>query len=345
MGIIRKVENILVTGGAGFIGSAFIRYILKQENFQGRIVNLDLLTYAANLKNLSSCDTDPRYTLVQGDILDTKLVEKTCEKYFIDTIVHFAAESHVDRSIQVPYNFLKTNIEGTYSLLEAVRKKRHIHFHHISTDEVYGSLENGGYFSEISPYRPNSPYAASKAASDHLVRSYAKTYNISTTMSHSSNNYGPCQHTEKLIPLMILYCLEKKSLPIYGKGENIRDWIYVDDHVEAIWLILQKASEGAVYNVGGASEMRNLDLILLLQDILSQEMNVNVESYRSLISFVQDRPGHDLRYAIDATKIKEDLGWKPRFALREGLIQTIKWYKQDFSQHHQNDPILAGHPQ
>jgi dTDP-glucose 4,6-dehydratase len=332
MGIIRKVENILVTGGAGFIGSAFVRYLLNQENFQGKVVNLDLLTYAANLKNLASCENDSRYVFVKGDILDTKLVHQICDKYFIDTIVHFAAESHVDRSIQVPYHFLKTNIEGTYSLLEVVRNKRHIHFHHISTDEVYGSLDNGGYFSEISPYRPNSPYAASKAASDHLVRSYAKTYNISTTMSHSSNNYGPCQHEEKLIPLMIKNCLEKKPLPIYGKGENIRDWIYVDDHVEAIWLILQKAKEGEVYNIGGSSEMRNLDLILLMQDILAQEMGENIESYRSLISYVQDRPGHDLRYAIDATKIKEDLGWKPRFALKEGLIQTVKWYKQEYSQ-------------
>lgn len=320
-----RFKKILVTGGAGFIGSSFIRTGLKTFDALEKIVNLDLLTYASNLKNISSFQNDPRHLLVQGNILDTALVESLCSTHKIEAIVHFAAESHVDRSITDPQSFINTNIVGTFSLLEVVRKNRHIHFHHISTDEVYGSTENG-LFSENSPYRPNSPYAASKAASDHLVRAWAHTYDLSTTISHCSNNYGPCQHEEKFIPLMISHCMQDKSLPVYGQGLNIRDWLYVDDHADAVWHILNHGKKGEVYDIGGMEEKRNIDLLHTLIDIVAKKTSKSKERLQKLITFVADRPGHDFRYAIDPSKIAHELSWKPSHTLEQGLEKTINWY-------------------
>ena len=322
---MRSPSSLLVTGGAGFIGSAFIRYLLRLPAFTGRILNYDLLTYAGNLSFLKGFETHPRYQFIQGDILNQPLVEKFLLEQEVDAIVHFAAETHVDRSIVTAAPFIETNVKGTLALLEAVRKFPHVHFHHISTDEVYGSLGESGTFNENSPYRPNSPYSASKAASDHLVRSFAQTYGLSTTLSHCSNNYGPCQNKEKFIPLMIHNCLKKKPLPIYGRGANIRDWLYVDDHVEAVWHILQRGKKGQTYDIGGKTELSNLELLHLLIEILQSE---KPGEYRSLIHFVPDRPGHDFRYAIDTSKIEKELHWKPKVALREGLVRTLKWYKK-----------------
>lgn len=310
--------NLLVTGGSGFIGSAFIRWMLKNPQFHGDIINLDLLTYASS----SIIIDDPRYQFVHGDILDQALIESLLSN--IDTIVHFAAETHVDRSISSALPFIETNVKGTLSLLEAVRKFPKVHFHHVSTDEVYGSLGKTGFFNENSHYQPNSPYSASKAASDHLVRAFAHTYGISTTISHCSNNYGPGQYPEKLIPLMIERLLKKEPLPVYGQGTNIRDWLYVDDHVEAIWAILQKGAKGETYDIGGGDEITNLEMVHLIIDLMVKETDENPASYRSLIQFVQDRAGHDFRYAIDSTKIRKELGWKPKTILRAGLLNTIR---------------------
>ncbi len=318
---MRANASLFVTGGAGFIGSAFIRYLLKNPEFKGRILNYDLLTYAADLKNLNGFHDHPRYRFVQGDILNQNLVESLLIDAEIDTIVHFAAESHVDRSIESALPFIETNVKGTLSLLEAVRKFPHIHFHHISTDEVYGSLGESGFFTENSNYRPNSPYSASKAASDHLVRAFSQTYGLSTTISHCSNNYGPYQHPEKFIPLMIHNCLEGYPLPVYGRGANVRDWVYVDDHAEAIWLILQKGKKGQVYDIGGKTELSNLELLHLLIELLQKQ---RPGSYYSLIRFVQDRAGHDFRYALDTSKIERELKWKPKTPLKKGLENTIK---------------------
>ncbi len=320
---MRRIASLLVTGGAGFIGSAFIRYLLRSSSFTGRILNYDLLTYAANLDYLNGFHEHPRYRFVQGDILNQPLIEQLILEHEIDAIVHFAAETHVDRSIASALPFVETNVKGTLSLLEAVRKNPHVHFHHISTDEVYGSLGESGSFNENSPYRPNSPYSASKAASDHLVRAFAQTYGLSTTMSHCSNNYGPCQYPEKFIPLMIHNCLKKKPLPVYGRGANVRDWLYVDDHAEAVWLILQKGKKGQVYDIGGKTELSNLELLHQLIELVQAE---RPGDYHSLIRFVQDRPGHDYRYALDAAKIQNELGWQPCISLREGLQRTIRWY-------------------
>ncbi len=320
---MRPNASLFVTGGAGFIGSAFIRYLLRQPDFKGRILNYDLLTYAGNLEFLNGFHDHPRYRFVQGDILNQPLVEKLLLEQEIDTIVHFAAESHVDRSIASALPFIDTNVKGTLSLLEAARKFPQIHFHHISTDEVYGSLGESGAFNEHSPYRPNSPYAASKAASDHLVRAFAHTYGLSTTLSHCSNNYGPCQNREKFIPLMIHNCLKRLPLPVYGRGANIRDWIYVDDHAEAIWKILQQGKRGQTYDIGGKTELTNLELLHLIMDLISQE---HPGDYKSLIRFVQDRPGHDFRYALDTAKIEKELYWRPKTSLREGLKKTLHWY-------------------
>jgi dTDP-glucose 4,6-dehydratase len=284
-----------------------------------RIVNLDLLTYAANPKNIEKAACH----FVQGDICDQKLVESILSTG-IDAIVHFAAETHVDRSIASALPFIETNVKGTLSLLEAVRKFPKVHFHHVSTDEVYGSLGMEGRFSENSPYQPNSPYAASKAASDHLVRAFAKTYGLLTTLSHCSNNYGPYQYPEKLIPLMIGNCIEEKPLPVYGDGKNVREWIYVDDHVDAIWAILQKGNVGETYDVGGQVEMSNLELVHLLVDLVAQELRQSPKLYRALIEFVPDRPGHDFRYAIDGEKILRECGWKVTTPFHEGLLQTIR---------------------
>jgi dTDP-glucose 4,6-dehydratase len=322
----RRLDRLFVTGGAGFIGSAFIRYLLRSSHFEGRIINFDLLTYAGNLENLDGFQNHPRYRFIQGDINNQQLVEKILEEEEIDAVIHFAAETHVDRSIASARPFLEANVMGTLSLLEAVRKFPHVHFHHISTDEVYGSLGVSGSFNEHSPYLPNSPYSASKAASDHLVRAFAETYRLSTTVSHCSNNYGPRQFPEKFIPVMILQCLARRDLPVYGRGANVRDWLYVDDHADAVWTILQKGKKGETYDIGGGSEMSNLELLHLLIDLFAKETAQDSERYRSLIRFVEDRPGHDFRYSIDASKIGRELGWKPATSLPDGLARTIRWY-------------------
>lgn len=317
-----RFKRILVTGGAGFIGSAFIRYGLAHFPELETVVNFDLLTYAGDEKKLASVAHDPRYIFVRGDIRFEAIVQTLCEQHQIEAIVHFAAESHVDRSIAGPKAFLETNVMGTFALLEVVRRLPHIHFHHVSTDEVYGSLD-AGFFHEQAPYRPNSPYAASKAASDHLVRAWAHTYNLSTTLSHCSNNYGPYQHLEKLIPQTITKCQQRQPIPIYGTGENVRDWLYVYDHAEAVWMILNQGKIGEVYDIGGACEQRNLDVV---KEIISLVGRKNDTPLDHLITFVPDRPGHDFRYAIDFSKIRSQLGWTPRHTLAEGLEKTVEWY-------------------
>ena len=316
-------NRLLVTGGCGFIGSAFIRMALKRGDFQGRVINLDALTYAANPHALAAIENDIRYRFFHGDICDEMLVEKICQEENIDAIIHFAAETHVDRSIESAMPFIKTNVEGTMHLLEVVRKYKHIHFHHVSTDEVYGALGQTGRFNETSHYRPNSPYSASKAASDHLVRAYANTYGISTTISHCSNNYGPFQHKEKFIPLLIHRCLESKPIPIYGDGSAVRDWLYVDDHAEAIWEILQHGQPHETYDIGGGEEMSNLSLAHLILERLAEKMKCCTEKYVSLLTFVKDRPGHDFRYAIDSSKIQKELQWKPKIKFFEGISKIL----------------------
>jgi dTDP-glucose 4,6-dehydratase len=326
----RKVKNILVTGGAGFIGSAFIRYLLSpQTQFQGLCINLDALTYAGNLENLSSVVKDPRYIFEKGDIRNKAFVEHLCQEHTIDTLIHFAAESHVDRSILGPQAFVETNIVGTFHLLEVVKKNPHIHFHHVSTDEVYGSLGATGYFTEETPYQPTSPYSASKACSDHLVRAYGHTYGLSTCISNCSNNYGSYHFPEKLIPVMILNCLEKKPLPIYGQGVNVRDWLYVDDHVKALYLLLKLGKKGETYNIGGESEWRNIDLVHEIIRIICDVQGSDSQELEKLITFVKDRPGHDMRYAIDCSKIKREIGWTPTYSFSEALRKTIIWYMQN----------------
>lgn len=326
----RIIKNILVTGGAGFIGSAFIRYLLsKKIEFNGLCLNLDALTYSGNLANLKSVETDSRYLFHQGDIRQQSLVEYLCQEHAIDTIVHFAAESHVDRSISNPQTFIETNIIGTFHLLEVVRKNPTIHLHHVSTDEVYGSLGEKGFFSEESPYRPNSPYSATKAASDHLVRAYHETYGISTCISHCTNNYGPFQFPEKLIPRMILNLFERKNLPIYGQGLNIRDWLHVEDHAEALFLLLKDGKSGETYGIGGGAEWRNIDLIRHLIELFAKLQDANLRDLEKLMVFVEDRPGHDMRYAIDCSKIRKELGWYPRHSFSEGLQRTIMWYLEN----------------
>lgn len=322
----RPLSSLLVTGGSGFIGSAFIRYLLRNPDFSGKIVNLDALTYAVDLSSLKGFEEHPRYRFIQGNIKNQSLIEKIVLEYEIDTIVHFAAETHVDKSIASAYPFVETNVIGTLALLETVRKFPSIHFHHISTDEVYGSLGESGFFNEQSPYRPNSPYSASKAASDHLVRSFNNTYGLSTTLSHCSNNFGPHQNLEKFIPLMISNCLANKPLPIYGRGTNIRDWLYVEDHVEAIFTILQNGRKGEIYDIGGDAELSNLEALHILIELLSIETKKDIAAYFNLIHFVPDRPGHDFRYAIDSTKIKKHLLWHPKTSFSQGLLKTIRWY-------------------
>ena len=323
---MRPLKSILVTGGCGFIGSAFIRYLFRQSEFTGRIVNLDALTYAANPDNVSGHVDEARYRFVHGDIQDAELLASLAAEEQLDTIVHFAAESHVDRSIHGPGIFIQTNVVGTHQLLELARAQPHIHFHHVSTDEVYGSLGASGLFSESSPYQPNSPYAASKAGSDHLVRAYAHTFGLSTTLSNCSNNYGPYQFPEKLIPLMILNLSEGKPLPVYGDGSNVRDWLYVDDHAEALWVILQRGESGRTYNVGGETERTNLELLHQLIDLYAELSERDARELRALITFVKDRPGHDQRYAIDCTRLKSELGWRQRHSLAAGLRSTVEWY-------------------
>ena len=319
-----RSKRLLVTGGAGFMGSFFIRKALASG--YAKVVNLDLLTYAGNLKNLEEVQHDPHYLFVQGDVRDEKLVETLCLEEEINAIVHFAAESHVDRSIARPQAFLETNVGGTFALLEVVRRMPKIHFHQISTDEVFGSLPEKGAFHEKSPYAPNSPYAASKAAADHFVRSFAHTYGLSFTLSHSSNNYGPHQYPEKFIPRMIRACLQKEPLPVYGDGKNVRDWLYVEDHAEAVLRILEQGKAGETYAVGGSSEKKNLDLLHLIIDEVAAQTQENPAPLRELITFVEDRPGHDFRYALDCSKIRKEIGWTPHHTLKEGLKKTVNFY-------------------
>jgi len=330
------MQNVLITGGAGFIGSNFVRYLLRVTPGV-RIVNLDALTYAGSLENLEDLPDTDRHRFVRGDICDRELVDALLRRYQIDTLVHFAAESHVDRSIMGPAPFVQTNMVGTFTLLEAARRHwleekvlpvEQVRFHHISTDEVYGSLEaNEPPFSETTPYAPNSPYAASKAASDHLVRSYGHTFGLPYSITNCSNNYGPYQFPEKLIPLMILNALEGKPLPVYGDGLQVRDWLHVEDHCEAIHLVLTKAPGGATYNIGGGNQPTNLSIVETVCDILDErQLNAQGGSYRGLIHFIEDRPGHDRRYAMDARKIGRELGWRPRHTLTQGLRETIEWY-------------------
>lgn len=325
------MKNILVTGGCGFIGTNFVRYLFEESGFQGRIVNVDKLTYAGNPENLRDIEkhSQRQYVFVHADICDREKMQEVFEEYRIDTICHLAAESHVDRSIVKPDTFIQTNIIGTFNLLELARERmKDIElFHHVSTDEVFGSLEKEGYFTEETPYRPNSPYAASKAASDHLVRAYHRTYGLPVIMSNCSNNYGPYQFPEKLIPLMILNALEGKPLPVYGDGRNVRDWLYVRDHCIALWMIMQKGRRGETYNIGGHNEIENITLVEMLCDILDETLKrEHDQSCRKLITFVKDRPGHDRRYAIDFNKVRAELGWIPEESFETGLRRTIAWY-------------------
>ncbi len=326
------MQNMLITGGCGFIGANFIRYLLTESDFKGRVVNVDKLTYAGNPENLTDIELDfeNRYVFIKADICDVIRMNEIFDNYEIDSVCHFAAESHVDRSIVKPDAFIQTNIVGTFNLLEAARSRQNqiIRFHHISTDEVYGSLGPEGYFTETTPYKPNSPYSASKASADHLMRAYYKTYGLPMTISNCSNNYGPYQFPEKLIPLMILNGFEGKSLPLYGDGRNVRDWLYVADHCKAVWTIMKHGKTGAIYNVGGDNEMENITIVEMICDILDEinQLSDN-RPRRELITFVKDRPGHDRRYAIDFTKLKRELDWVPQASFETGIRDTIEWYR------------------
>lgn len=330
----KALKTYLVTGGAGFIGSHFIRRMLYEGEVS--VVNLDKLTYAGNLDSLADVSAHPHYTFCHGDIGDRALVASLLRKYRPEAVVHFAAESHVDRSIDSPRDFIQTNIVGTFELLEAVRgywrenKEKlegHFRFLQVSTDEVYGSLGETSYFTEDSPYAPNSPYSASKAASDHLVRAYYHTYDLPTLTTNCSNNYGPYQFPEKLIPLMILNALDGKPLPVYGDGQNVRDWLFVLDHCRALQTVIERGRVGETYNIGGHSEKSNLEVVHLLCDVLDTLLpRPDGESYRRQILFVKDRPGHDRRYAIDSAKLQTTLGWKPEETFATGLKKTVEWY-------------------
>ncbi len=320
---------VWVTGGAGFIGSAFL--LRSLERFPDRrFVNVDKLTYAANLASLEGVAPGPRYRLARVDIADADAVQALAAQEPPDLIVHFAAESHVDRSIHGPREFLRTNVEGTFNVLEVARKhwgkRSDVLFHHVSTDEVYGSLGAEGRFVEDTRYDPSSPYSATKAASDHLVRAWARTYGLPIKITNCSNNYGPRQFPEKLIPVVIKNLLARKPLPIYGKGENVRDWLYVDDHVEAIWAVIERGAPGETYNVGGNQERKNIEVVDTLCRIVARETGAPEDELLALRTFIADRPGHDLRYAIDASKIAAACGWTPRETFTTGLEKTVRWY-------------------
>ena len=321
--------KLLVTGGAGFIGSAVVRLAIARGH---EVVNLDALTYAACLDNVASVAEDPGYAFEHADIRDPAALETVFARHAPDAVMHLAAESHVDRSIDGPGAFIETNVTGTYNLLQAARgywegkgRPQGFRFHHISTDEVYGSLGATGQFTEDTPYAPNSPYSASKAASDHLVRAWAETYGLPVLLTNCSNNYGPYHFPEKLIPVVILNALAGREIPVYGAGENVRDWLYVEDHADALLCVLERGRVGRSYNIGGENEAKNIDLVRMICAILDRERPVD-RPYSSLISFVTDRPGHDLRYAIDPTRIRQELGWRPSVTLQEGLERTVRWY-------------------
>jgi len=325
------MNTMLVTGGCGFIGTNFIQFLLKDSDFKGRVINVDKLTYAGNPENMVRIEKNfsDRYVFVKADICDPKSLADIFKRFEVDTICHFAAESHVDRSIVKPDAFIRTNIMGTFHLLELAREYRDRLklFHHVSTDEVFGSLGEKGYFTEETPYRPNSPYSASKAASDHLVRAYHKTYGLPVTISNCSNNYGPYQFPEKLIPLMLLNAIENKPLPVYGDGRNIRDWLYVRDHCVAVWEIMKNGKKGETYNIGGGNERENIGLVELICDIVDEIRKEDAEQpRRKWITFVKDRPGHDRRYAVDFAKLKNELGWTPEESFETGIRKTIHWY-------------------
>ena len=337
--------KIIVTGGAGFIGSAVIRHII--QNTQNSVLNLDKLTYAGNLESLKSVSASERYTFEQVDICDTNELKRVFEEFKPDAVMHLAAESHVDRSIDGPAAFIETNIVGTFTLLEVARnywnqletsKKEAFRFHHISTDEVYGDLEGPkDLFTEETSYAPSSPYSASKAGSDHLVRAWLRTYGFPTIITNCSNNYGPYHFPEKLIPLVILNALEGKDLPIYGKGDQIRDWLYVDDHARALYKVVTEGVVGETYNIGGHNEKQNIEVVLTICELLEELVPENSNSitsgkdtgFKGLITFVKDRPGHDVRYAIDASKIEKELGWKPTESFESGIRKTVRWYLEN----------------
>lgn len=331
-------KTILITGGAGFIGSNFVPYFAAKYP-EYNIINLDKLTYAGNLENLAECESMPNYTFVHGDICDRELIDKLFAEHDIRGVIHFAAESHVDNSIKCPDAFIKTNINGTFNLVDAARRHwmdgpsqvkagyEDCRFHHISTDEVYGALGETGFFTETTPYAPNSPYSASKASSDFIVRAYHHTFGMNVTTSNCSNNYGPKQHNEKLIPHIIAAALAGKPLPIYGRGENVRDWLYVLDHCKAIDLIFHNGKSGETYNIGGHNERNNITIVNTICDILDNlRPRADGRKYAEQITFVADRAGHDFRYAIDATKLETELGWRADETFDTGIVKTVKWY-------------------
>ncbi|WP_278931257.1 dTDP-glucose 4,6-dehydratase [Moraxella osloensis] len=328
-------KNILVTGGAGFIGSAVIRYLINETN--SNVLNIDKLTYAGNLESLETVSNNPRYQFLHADICDKSAMTKAFQDFQPNIVMHLAAESHVDRSIDGPMDFIQTNIIGTYTLLEVARnywqnlaedKKSRFKFHHISTDEVYGDLEGtDDLFTEATPYSPSSPYSASKASSDHLVRAWYRTYGLPIVITNCSNNYGPYHFPEKLIPLVILNALDGKPLPVYGDGKQIRDWLYVEDHARALYLVATTAKVGETYNIGGHNEKQNIDVVKTICTILDNiKPRTDGQSYAQQITFVKDRPGHDLRYAIDASKIQQELNWQPQETFESGIQKTVEWY-------------------
>ncbi len=333
----RAIQRLLLTGGAGFIGSAVVRYVIEHTNTT--LLNVDALTYAGNLESLKSVRTDPRYLFERANVCDVDAIRRLMLEFRPDAILHLAAESHVDRSIDDPAMFVKTNVVGTYSLLDAAllhwqslprEASEHFIFHHVSTDEVYGSLPADGTFSETSTYEPSSPYSASKASSDHLVRAWNRTFGLPTVITNCSNNYGPYQFPEKLIPLMLINALSGKRLPVYGAGDNVRDWLFVDDHVRALWRVLTRALPGETYCIGASTERTNLQVVKALCAILDELLDDSPHRpHESLISFVKDRPGHDKRYAIDASKLRRDLGWQPLETFESGLRRTARWYLEN----------------